>query len=119
MKRRALVWLLLVALAAPFLAREAQAFRAPQQGFVFVKTLYVGGTPAPFETVQVEKLQGNYPVPPGPYVTNGVGQIWIALYPGVYRFSVTVRGAQPSSWNVSVASRGEYYIYFYLPAPEA
>lgn len=118
MNRRALALLLLVALVAPFFANRASAFRAPQQGFVFVRTLHAGGYPAPYQTIQVEKLQGNYPVPPGPYVTNGVGQIWIALYPGVYRFSVPVKGAQPTYWTVPVASRGEYYISFTLPAAE-
>jgi hypothetical protein len=80
--------------------------------------MYEGGVPAPYQEITIVKLQGNYPVPPGPYVTNGVGQIWIGLYPGLYRFSVTAGGASPSYWDVSVVSRGEYYIFFNLSAPE-
>ncbi len=54
MNRRALALLLLVALVAPFFANRASAFRAPQQGFVFVRTLHAGGYPAPYQTIQVE-----------------------------------------------------------------
>ena len=117
MKRRVFLWLLAAFTVFPLLAREALAF-APVQGSVFVKTMYQGGAPAPYQEISIEKLQGNYAVPPGPYVTNGVGQIWIGLYPGVYRFSVTAGDAAPSYWDVTVASRGEYYIWFTLSAPE-
>jgi len=117
MNRRVFMWLLAAFVTAPLLAREAFSF-APIQGSVFVKTMYEGGVPAPYQEITVVKLQGNYPVPPGPYVTNGVGQIWIGLYPGSYRFSVTAGDASPLYWDVSVVSRGEYYIFFNLSAPE-
>ena len=86
--------------------------------FVFVRTRYADNSIAAGITINVVKLSGNYPVPPGPYVTNSVGQIWIALYPGVYRFSVNEEGAAPDYWDVQVASMGEYYIFFTLPLPE-
>ena len=116
MNRRVFLCVLVALITVPLLAREA--FAAPRQGSVFVKTMYEGGAPAPYQEITIAKLQGNYPVPPGPYVTNGVGQIWIGLYPGVYRFSVTAGGAAPSSWDVTVASGGEYYIFFHLSAEE-
>jgi hypothetical protein len=116
MNRRVFLWLLATFLIVPLLAREALA--APNKGFVFVRTQYQAGVPAPYQEITVTKLQGNYGVPPGPYVTNGVGQIWIALYPGVYRFTVTEGESTPSYWDVTVASNAEYYIYFNVSAPE-
>ncbi len=116
MNRRLFLWLLAAFITVPLLAREALA--APRQGSVFVRTLYPGGAPAAYQQITIQKLQGNYPVPPGPYVTNGVGQIWVGLYPGTYRFSVTAGGSTPSFWNVSVASGGEYYIYFTVSGEE-
>ena len=47
-------------------------------------------------------------------MTNAYGQIWIGLYPGVYRFTVTDGESQPTFWDVTVNSRGEYYIRFYV-----
>ena len=117
MKRRAFAWLLLVGMFAPLLAETATAARAPQQGFVLVRAVYEDGSPAAFQPVVIEKLEGAYAIPPGPYSTNAYGQVWIGLYPGVYRFSLTEPGTQPTSWTVSVASRGEYYILFTVPAP--
>ena len=116
MNRRVFLWLFAALVSVPLLAREA--FAAPRQGSVFVRTVWEGGYPAPFQEISVQKLSGNYPVPPGPYVTNSVGQIWIGLYPGVYRISVAAGGATPSYWDVSVASGGEYYTFFTLTAPE-
>ena len=118
MKRRVFALLLLVGVLAPFLSGVASGARAPQKGFVFVRTLWEGGGAAAYQEIEIEKLQGSYPLPPGPHVTNGVGQIWIDLYPGTYRFTAAAEGAQPTSWTVPVASRGEYYIWFTIPAPE-
>jgi len=117
MVRKHLLGLLLSVLALPLLTSrgDAAAAFAPQKGFVLVRTLQEGGGPAPFVSFQIEKLQGNYPLPPGPFVTNSVGQLWVALYPGVYRFSVPVRGASPTYWDVNVGSLGEYYIWFLVP----
>ena len=112
MNRRVFGWLLVAFVALPLLAKEAFAFMAPRQGSVFVRTLAEGGGVAPYTEITVVKLQGNYPVPPGPYITNGVGQIWIGLYPGTYRFSVTEGESVPDYWDVPVASMGEYYIFF-------
>ena len=116
MNRRVFLWLLAAFLVVPLVAREA--FAAPNKGFVFVKTMDPGGAPAPYQEISITNLQGNYPVPPGPHVTNAVGQLWVALYPGVYRFSVTAGGASPSYWDVTVASNAEYYIFFNVSAPE-
>lgn len=117
MNRRKLLWLVLALVTVPLLVKDAFAF-APQKGFVFVRTSLVNGAPAPFTQITVTKLSGNYPVPPGPYVTNSVGQIWIALYPGVYRFGVAAGGSTPTYWDVSVASQGEYYIFFTVNGEE-
>lgn len=118
MTRRRLLasWLGLVALL--LFAGIGTMSLAPQKGFVFVRTRYADNSIAAGININVVKLSGNYPVPPGPYVTNSVGQIWIALYPGLYRFSVDEEGAAPDYWDVQVASLGEYYIMFTLPLPE-
>jgi hypothetical protein len=114
MNRRVFGLLLVAAVAFPLLASRSHASIAPRQGSVFVKTLTEDGGVAPYVSIGIEKLQGSYAVPPGPYVTNAYGQIWIGLYPGVYRFTVTDGESQPTFWDVTVNSRGEYYIRFYV-----
>lgn len=118
MVRISFVILLLLGMGAPFSADagdEATAL-APEKGFVYVQTSFVGGVRAPNIGISIQKLSGNYPVPPGPYATDAFGKIWVALYPGVYRFRARARGASPSYIDVTVASRSESYIFFTVPA---
>ena len=110
--------LLLLGVAAPaFLADETDGAPAlaPQKGFVYVQTSGPGGERVPYVPISVQKLSGNYPVPPGPYVTDAYGKIWIALYPGVYRFRALARGAVPAYIDVNVTSYSESYIFFIVP----
>lgn len=86
---------------------------APAKGFVYVQTSYPSGERAPYVPISIQKLSGNYPIPPGRYVTDAFGKIWIALYPGVYRFRA--QGAAPAYIDVSVTSNSESYIFFVLP----
>lgn len=93
---------------------EAAAI-APHKGFVYVQTSFFRGDRAADVPIHIEKLSGNYPIPPGRYATDEVGRIWVALYPGVYRFSAKVKGAMPKYIDVGVSSRSESYIFFLIP----
>lgn len=110
--------LFLLGLASPsFLADvpDGTTTLAPAKGFVYVQTSNPGGERVPFVPITIQKLSGNYPVPPGPYETDAYGKVWVALYPGVYRFRAKARGALPAYIDVNVASNSESYIFFVLP----
>ena len=117
MKRKRIVIALLGVFAVLLLATPTLLDAAPQKGFVLVRTFYPDGSVAPFVPLSIFKLSGNYPVPPGRYQTDAFGRIWVALYPGTYRFIARVPGAQPDYWDVPVASRAEIPIYFIVPSP--
>jgi len=111
--------MLLLGLARPAFLAEAQdggTALAPAKGFVYVQTSYPFGGRAPFVPFTITKLSGSYPLPPGPFMTDGWGKVWVALYPGVYRFQV--QDATPPYIDVSVASNSESYIFFWVNAPE-
>ena len=74
--------MLLFGLARPaFLAdaQDAAPALAPAKGFVYVQTSYLGGGRAPFVPFSITKLSGSYPLPPGPFVTDAYGKVWVAL----------------------------------------